>query len=66
MSEESPPLKEINDKIMTYLSDLKKQRDELHYLIEKQLSQKKELQIEIERLTYKLKIVNPFQLDLHK
>lgn len=60
MSEESPLLKEINDKIMMYLTDLKKQRDELNYLIEKQLSQKKELQIEIQRLAYKLKIVNTF------
>ncbi|KAJ8909880.1 hypothetical protein NQ315_013514 [Exocentrus adspersus] len=51
-------VKENNEAIVHCLLELRKQRDDLEYLLEKQLEEKKTLEMEMERLTYKLCLIN--------
>lgn len=46
-----------NEKIVEYMRLLKKQKDEITFLIEKQEEEKVKIQNEIEKLTYKLTLV---------
>lgn len=62
MSFSGTELKECNDKIVSYVSELKKQRTELNYLIERQMEEKKDLQLEMERIAYKLKVASKIYL----
>lgn len=50
-------LRENNDKICNYICNLKSQREELIYIIEKQYDERKRLETEMERITYKLCLV---------
>lgn len=54
-------VKENNEKIVRYLLELKSQRDELMFLIQKQVDEKAKFEMEMERLTYKLCLVRNFQ-----
>ncbi|CAH1099552.1 unnamed protein product [Psylliodes chrysocephalus] len=51
-------LRENNDKICNYICNLKSQREELIYIIEKQYDERKRLETEMERITYKLCLIN--------
>ncbi|CAG9857709.1 unnamed protein product [Phyllotreta striolata] len=51
-------LKENNDKICDYICNLRTQRDDLVYIIEKQYEERKRLETEMERITYKLCLIN--------
>lgn len=55
-------LKERNEKICNCIKELKVQRNELDFLIEKQQEEKIKLQTEIERITYKLSLVRSLLL----
>lgn len=50
-------LKENNEKIVHCLLEMRTQRDELVFLIQKQREERKKLEVEMERLTYKLCLV---------
>ncbi|KAF5284657.1 hypothetical protein FQR65_LT13488 [Abscondita terminalis] len=51
-------LKERNEQIVKYISELKTQRNELNFLIDKQQEEKFKLETEIRRITYKLSLLN--------
>lgn len=53
-------VKENNEKIVRYLLELRAQRDELMFLIQKQAEEKAKFEMEMERLTYKLCLVRTF------
>jgi hypothetical protein len=58
MSDSGHELRENNEKIVKLMSLLKKQRDEMNYLIEKQQLEKGRIETEIEKLTFKLSLVS--------
>lgn len=58
MSYSGQMLKERNDQICKCITEMKKQRSELNFLINKQQEEKLKLQTEIERITYKLSLVS--------
>ncbi|KAJ8978791.1 hypothetical protein NQ317_015515 [Molorchus minor] len=51
-------LREHNEKIVQCLLLLNEQRNELAFLIEKQYEERKKLEMEMERITYKLCLIN--------
>ncbi|KAG5881467.1 hypothetical protein JTB14_000895 [Gonioctena quinquepunctata] len=51
-------LRENNEKIVECIKTLKEQRDELAYIIEKQQEERQKLETEMERITYKLCLIN--------
>lgn len=53
-------LRENNDKIVECILLLRQQREELCYIIEKQYDERKKLETEMERITYKLCLVSSF------
>ncbi|XP_068902429.1 putative autophagy-related protein 11 [Tenebrio molitor] len=57
MSDSGHELRENNEKIVKLMSLLKKQRDEMNYLIEKQQLEKGRIETEIEKLTFKLSLL---------
>ncbi|XP_044261445.1 cilia- and flagella-associated protein 251-like [Tribolium madens] len=57
MSDSGHELRENNEKIVKLMSILKKQRNEMNYLIEKQKEEKNRIQNEIEKLTFKLSLL---------
>lgn len=57
MSDPGAELRINNEKIIEFLLTLRAQRNELQLIIEKQEEEKRRLQHEIERITYKLNLV---------
>nr|XP_008194938.1 PREDICTED: Sjoegren syndrome nuclear autoantigen 1 homolog [Tribolium castaneum] len=57
MSDSGHELRENNEKIVKLMSILKKQRNEMNFLIEKQVEEKSRIQNEIERLSFKLSLL---------
>ncbi|XP_023020511.1 uncharacterized protein [Leptinotarsa decemlineata] len=51
-------LRENNEKIVECILLLKEQRDELTFIIDKQQEERKKLETEMERITYKLCLIN--------
>ncbi|XP_057669921.1 uncharacterized protein LOC130902106 [Diorhabda carinulata] len=51
-------LKENNEKIVEYIVCLRQHREELTYIIDKQYKERKKLETEMERVTYKLCLIN--------
>lgn len=58
MTDSGTELRENNEKIVRLMALLKKQRDEMTYLIQKQQEEKTRIQTEIERLSFKLSLVS--------
>lgn len=54
-------LNDRNDKILKFIRELKLQRDEINYLINKQEEERYRLQAEIQRITYKIALVNNYK-----
>lgn len=50
-------LRENNEEILKYLNQLKEQREELYFLIERQNAEKTKIETEIQRLHYKLTLL---------
>lgn len=66
MTDPGAKLRQNNDKIVHFIQTLKEQRAEIANLIEKQEVEKKKLEVEIERCTYKISLVSTqFFLQLH-
>lgn len=51
-------LKQNNEKIIECIVLLREQRDELAFIIERQYEERKKLETEMERITYKLCLVS--------
>ncbi|XP_050517008.1 uncharacterized protein LOC126891778 [Diabrotica virgifera virgifera] len=51
-------LRTNNEKIVEYIISLRQHRDELIFIIDKQYKERKKLETEMERITYKLCLIN--------
>lgn len=58
MSDSGHELRDNNEQIVKLINQLKKQRKDMNYLIEKQELEKGRIQTEIEKLSFKLTLVS--------
>ncbi|XP_044762935.1 uncharacterized protein LOC123319918 isoform X2 [Coccinella septempunctata] len=58
MSNTGRRLRENNEEILKYINQLREQRNELGFLVEKQKTEKANLEAEMARITYKLSLIN--------
>lgn len=60
MTDTGEELNKNNEQIVKYMQELKSQRDAIHFLIKKQEEERYILQAEIQRMSYKLTLVNKY------
>lgn len=65
MSNTGRRLRENNEEILKYINQLREQRNELGFLVEKQKTEKAKLEEEMARISYKLGLVRISHINYH-